>query len=66
VQKELDILGSRNALDEFPNVISMLSQGRFPVEKAISRTAPMANAGDALREWSERPQAFTKILIEVG
>jgi threonine dehydrogenase-like Zn-dependent dehydrogenase len=66
VQKELDILGSRNALDEFPTVIAMLQQKRFPVEKIISRTAKLTEAGDALRDWSDRPHAFTKILIDVG
>jgi threonine dehydrogenase-like Zn-dependent dehydrogenase len=66
VQKELDIMGSRNALDEFPNVIAMLEQGRFPVDKIISVTAALLDAGKVLREWSERPQAFTKILIEVS
>jgi threonine dehydrogenase-like Zn-dependent dehydrogenase len=66
VQKELDILGSRNALDEFPTVIAMLQQKRFPVEKIISKTTGLSDAGNALREWGERPQAFTKILIEVG
>lgn len=66
VQKELDILGSRNALDEFPVVIAMLRQGSFPVENMISRTAPLDEAGEALREWSERPQDFTKILIQVS
>jgi Threonine dehydrogenase and related Zn-dependent dehydrogenases len=66
VQKELDILGSRNALDEFPTVIAMLQQGKFPVDKIISRTAGLSDAGEVLRQWSERPQAFTKILIEVS
>lgn len=66
VQKELDILGSRNALDEFPTVIAMLQQKKFPVEKIISRTTSLDAAGEALREWSERPQDFTKILIEVN
>jgi len=65
VQKELDILGSRNALDEFPTVIAMLQQGNFPVEKIISMTTNLDGAGRALQEWSERPQAFTKILVEV-
>ncbi len=65
VQKELDILGSRNALHEFPTVIAMLQQKKFPVEKIISRTTDLASAGEALREWNERPQAFTKILVEV-
>ncbi len=64
--KELDILGSRNALDEFPSVIAMLRQKRFPVDRVISKTVPIEEAGAALREWSEHPGAFTKIQVEVS
>ena len=64
--KELDILGSRNALDEFPSVIAMLQQGRFPVDRVVSATVPMEEAGNALRAWSDAPGAFTKIQVEVS
>ena len=66
VQKELDILGSRNALDEFPAVIEMLQQKRFPVEKIISMTTDLDGAGRALADWSEKPQRFTKILVQLS
>ncbi len=66
VHKELDILGSRNYLREFPAVIELLQKKQFPVEAAISKTVDLSQAGDALREWSEAPQLFTKILVEVG
>jgi threonine dehydrogenase-like Zn-dependent dehydrogenase len=66
VQKELDILGSRNALPEdFRAVICMLEEKRFPVDDAISIVAPMEDAPGLLRQWSENPAAFTKILIQV-
>jgi threonine dehydrogenase-like Zn-dependent dehydrogenase len=65
VHKELDILGSRNYLAEFPAVIEMLSQKRFPVEATISLTVPLEGAGEALRRWSESPQSFTKILVDM-
>ncbi|MBV8812497.1 MAG: zinc-binding alcohol dehydrogenase family protein [Acidobacteriaceae bacterium] len=65
VHKELDILGSRNSLVEFPAVISMLREGRFPVEATISATVPMSGAGDALRQWSESPGSYTKILVDL-
>jgi threonine dehydrogenase-like Zn-dependent dehydrogenase len=65
VHKELDILGSRNYLDEFPGVIDLLQTGRFPVEATISRTVPLSDAGDALAEWSRSPESFTKILVEM-
>ena len=64
VQKELDILGSRNALPEdFREVIRMLEAGRFPVEDAVSAVVPLADAGRMLGEWSEAPGRFTKIMV---
>lgn len=65
VHKELDILGSRNSLAEFPAVIEMLAAHRFPVEETISATVPLDGAGDALKRWSESPGSFTKILVNM-
>jgi threonine dehydrogenase-like Zn-dependent dehydrogenase len=65
VHKELDILGSRNSLTEFPDVIAMLERKQFPVESTISATVSLSGAGDALTRWNAAPQAFTKILVEV-
>jgi threonine dehydrogenase-like Zn-dependent dehydrogenase len=65
VQKELDILGSRNALPEdFREVIRMLESGRFPVEDAVSAVVPPEEAARILAEWSADPARFTKILVE--
>ena len=65
VQKELDILGSRNALPEdFEEVIRMLEAGSFPVEDAISAIVPPEQAADMLAAWSEQPGRFTKIMVE--
>ncbi len=66
VQKELDILGSRNALPEdFREVIRMLESGRFPVQDAVSAVVPMEEAARMLSEWSEAPGKFTKIMVEI-
>ncbi len=65
VQKELDILGSRNALPEdFRDVIRMLEAGRFPVEDAVSAIISPEQAAAILAEWSENPGRFTKIQVE--
>jgi threonine dehydrogenase-like Zn-dependent dehydrogenase len=64
VQKELDILGSRNAQPEdFEAVIKFLEGGMFPVDEAVSSVVPLPEAGDALRSWSENPSLFTKIMV---
>ena len=67
VQKELDILGSRNALPEnFREVIQMLEARRFPVDEAISHMVGMSDAPEVLKAWSAEPARFSKIMIEVG
>ena len=66
VQKELDIMGSRNAAPEdFLAVIELLQQRAFPVQQAISRIVPLSDAGAILEEWSANPTAFSKILVRV-
>jgi threonine dehydrogenase-like Zn-dependent dehydrogenase len=67
VQRELDILGSRNALPEdFREVIRMLEEGRFPVDDMISAVVPIEEAPEMLRQWSMNPAAFTKIMVQVS
>jgi threonine dehydrogenase-like Zn-dependent dehydrogenase len=67
VQKELDILGSRNALPEdFREVIRMLEEGRFPVNDVISAVVSIEETPEMLRKWSENPAAFTKIMVQVS
>ncbi len=63
VMKEIDILGSRNALDEFGTVIDALRGGRFPVDAIISRVVPLEEAGEALKAWSDDPGAYVKVQI---
>src|SRR5579863_8021200 len=64
VQKELDVLGSRNASPEdFAAVIGMLEAGKFPVDQAVSLTVTLDEAPGALRSWSENPTRFKKIMV---
>lgn len=67
VQKELDILGSRNALPEdFHDVIRMLEAHRFPVDEAVTHMVPMEEAPRILEAWNHEPTRFGKIMIEVS
>jgi 2-desacetyl-2-hydroxyethyl bacteriochlorophyllide A dehydrogenase len=67
VQKELDILGSRNALPEdFREVIAMLEAGRFPVDQAVSHEVSLDEAPEVLKAWSANPAAYSKIMIEIS
>jgi threonine dehydrogenase-like Zn-dependent dehydrogenase len=67
VQKELDILGSRNAMPEdFREVIRMLEERRFPVDDVISAVVSIEEAPEILGQWSANPAAFTKIMVQVS
>jgi threonine dehydrogenase-like Zn-dependent dehydrogenase len=67
VKKEIDILGSRNALPEdFREVIRMLEKKRFPVDDMISAIVPIEEAPEMLKQWSANPAAFTKIMVQVS
>ena len=59
VQKELDILGSRNAQPEdFREVIRMLEAKRFPVDDTVTHLVPLDEAPAILRAWDREPAAL--------
>jgi 2-desacetyl-2-hydroxyethyl bacteriochlorophyllide A dehydrogenase len=67
VQKELDILGSRNATaEDFQAVIAYLEKGRFPLAEMITRKVRLDQAGEALREWADEPGKVMKILLDMS
>lgn len=66
VRKEIEILGSRNCTDEFPEVIAYLEAGKFPVEDVISKTVSLDDAGAALADWAADAKGITKIMVDFG
>ena len=67
VQKELDILGSRNALPpDFFRVISMLEARKFPIDQAVSSIVGFDDTPEILRRWDKNPGQFTKIMVQVS
>jgi threonine dehydrogenase-like Zn-dependent dehydrogenase len=66
VQKELDILGSRNAVaEDFHAVVQMLEEHRFPVDDAVSSIVTLDEAPEALRSWSNDPSRVRKIMVRL-
>ena len=66
VQKELEIMGSHNALpSDSHQVIQMLEQKLFPVEEAVGAIAPLEGTPALLRAWTENPSRFSKTMISM-
>jgi len=67
VQKELDILGSRNATaEDFRAVISYMEKGQFPLDQMITRKVRLEEAGEAVRQWADDPGMVMKILLDMS
>ena len=65
VQKELDILGSRNAGGEdFRAVISYLERGSFPLERMITSSVKPDGVEDAVQAWADEPGKVMKLLLD--
>ncbi len=64
VKKELNIVGSRNALiDEFIQVKENISTHRLDFKRLISATYSPEKAAQAFADWDSAPGNFTKIQI---
>jgi threonine dehydrogenase-like Zn-dependent dehydrogenase len=67
VQKEIDIMGSRNATpDDFRAVIELLRAKRFPMDAFITSEVSFAQADVALKQWSDDPSKVTKIQVVIA
>lgn len=66
VRKEIEILGSRNCLGDFPEVIEYLESGKFPVDAVISKTVSLQDSGAALKSWAEDRGNITKIMVDLS
>jgi threonine dehydrogenase-like Zn-dependent dehydrogenase len=65
VQKELTILGSRNALpSDFRAVIHYLEQGTCPKDELISKIVSPEEALIAMNEWAANPGKVFRILVK--
>ena len=65
VRKELDIMGSRNALRVFPAVIKMMEKRQQPFTELITGIYPFDKTAQAFHDWDAAPGKFTKILIDM-
>lgn len=66
VQKEIEILGSRNCVGtkDFPQVIEYLEAGKFPVDEVISKVISIDQGPKTLADWADNAEGIVKIMID--
>jgi threonine dehydrogenase-like Zn-dependent dehydrogenase len=65
VEKEMQLVGSRVTLGDFPRALSLMVQGRFHPDLFISNEFPLEETGRAFRLLEEEPDRYLKFLIRV-
>jgi threonine dehydrogenase-like Zn-dependent dehydrogenase len=65
VEKEIQLVGSRVTLGDFPRALSLMVQGRFHPDLFISNEFPLEETGEAFRLLEEEPDRYLKFLIRV-
>lgn len=66
VQKEMDLMGSRNATpSDFQAVIGYLQRKTFPVGQMVTRTVEIPQAAEALSTWAADPGKVFKIMVKL-
>lgn len=67
VQKEIEILGSRNCVGrtDFPEVISYLEAGKFPVDAVVNKVISLDQGPETMADWAANPQGIIKIMLNL-
>ena len=66
VQKEMDIMGSRNAEPgDFRDVIAYLEKGNFPLDLMITSIVRPEDAAPVIKKWADEPGKVMKILLDL-
>jgi threonine dehydrogenase-like Zn-dependent dehydrogenase len=65
VAKEVDLVGSRNALHEFGEVISLFESGRVDPLQVVTDRVPIEEVPGVLERWAADPAGIGKVLVSV-
>lgn len=66
MQKEIDILPSRNSCGKFPEAIKLLDDDALPIKKMITKTIPLEAAEATIKDMMEHPGKYLKVIIDIG
>ena len=66
VAKEVDLVGSRNALDEFAEVIALFESGRVDPLQVVTDRVTLDEVPQALARWALNPSSVGKVLVSVS
>lgn len=61
-KKELDVMGSRNSLRDFPESIELIAGNKIDVASLVTRTVSFEEVPAVVKEMAEHPEKFMKVV----
>jgi threonine dehydrogenase-like Zn-dependent dehydrogenase len=65
VAKEVDLVGSRNALDEFAEVIALFESGRVDPLQVVTHRVALEDVPQMFSRWAAEPTSVGKVLVSL-
>ncbi|KPJ76219.1 MAG: hypothetical protein AMJ54_12270 [Deltaproteobacteria bacterium SG8_13] len=65
VFKELQIVGSRVTLGDFPRAIQLMDMGRFHPDLLVSEVFELENLGEAFHLLEDKPDEILKVMVKI-
>lgn len=65
MQKEIDVLPSRNSNKKFPEAIRLIHEGKLPVDALITKTCRLEEVEDVIKDMAANPADYLKVVVEM-
>ncbi len=65
IQKELDILPSRNSNKQFPTAVSLIAEGKIPVDKIITKVVNMEDTEAVILDMIANNKNYMKVVVKI-
>lgn len=65
MQKEIDVLPSRNSCGKFPEAIKLLQDGVLSIPQMITKTIPLEETETTIQDMIEHPGDYLKVVVEL-
>ena len=64
VRNEIQILGGLGQSWDVEAAVKIIESGRYPIERMVACTYPLAEAGEALRRFIDHPRDFIRVALK--
>lgn len=65
MQKEIDICPSRNSNGKFPEAISLIQEGKIPVDSLITKVISLEETEQTIQDMIQSPSKYLKVVVKI-